>query len=145
MLALSSGLSQLFVLAGAGILGAIVLGIGRAVMGLMRTRQTTQRQEEFDQRTLAEFFFDTERDSRTGAPPKEGWTTTVNRTLAELKRSQDHTAKIVNEILYELKPNGGGNFRGLVERGVEAAGAEVDKQVEERKRVQDRDERLGHS
>ncbi len=116
MLAISTGLSQFLILAGAGIVGAVILGIGRAGMGLMKTRQTQTRQDEFDQRTLTEFFFDTPRDSRTGAPAKIGWTTKVDGQLDRLSKSQTETQRVLNEILYEVKPNGGGNLRGAVDR-----------------------------
>ena len=125
MLALTEGWSQFIVLAGAGVIGAIVLGIGRALMGLVRTRQTKQREDEAAEQNLSQYFFDQPRNERTGTPATIGWTTTVDLTLKELRLAQEHTNKVVNQILYEITPNGGKNFRGLVERGVDAASAEV--------------------
>ena len=113
------------ILAGAGIVGAIVLGLGKAVMGLVRTRQTKAREDDVAEQKLSSFLFDQPRDPRTGAPATIGWTTSVDKALADLAAGQTRTTSIVNEILYELKPNGGGNFRGIVESGVDAANAEV--------------------
>lgn len=141
MFAISTGLQNLLIIAGASLLCATVLAVGRSGMNLMRKRQTDQRQEAYDQRTLSEFFFDTPRDSRTGTPGKEGWTTKVDRTLGQLGKGQERTAGLLNEVLREIKPdgNGGNNFRGIVERAAEAASTEVDRQVTERGRVQRRD------
>ena len=127
MLALTEGWQQFLILAAAGVVGAFVLGIGRAGMGLMRTRQTKQREDEVAERDLSKFFFDQPRNERTGTPATTGWTTTVNLTLAELKVSQTKMEKTVNQILYELTPNGGHNFRGVVERSAAAASAEVER------------------
>lgn len=148
MFAISSGTETLLIYVAAAVIGAAILGFARAVMKFMQTRQTTQRQEEYDQRTLSEFFFDRERDPKTGVPAKEGWTTAVNKALDTLTRGQAQTTRMINEILREIKPdgNGGHNLRGLVERGakaadlgVKAAELEVDRQIVERERVQRRD------
>lgn len=62
--------------------------------------------------SLTVFLFGTEKTDK-GVPAKEGWTQKVDQTLGE--------------ILAELRPdhNGRHNLRGIVERGAEAAGAEV--------------------
>ena len=118
MLAISSSLTEFFVLAAAGIVGAIVLAAGRAMMGLVRTRQTKQRADEKDQDKLSTFFFDQPRDPRTGTPGTEGWTTKVDRTLKELKDSQLRIEKAVHLTLNEVVQdgNGGHNLRGAVDR-----------------------------
>ena len=112
-------------------------------MKLFEGSKTKRRQEEQDQQTLSEFFFDTPRNQRTGTPAKQGWTTKVDATLETLTKGQAHTTKLVHEVLQELKPdgNGGHNFRGLIERSAEAAGIEVNTQTVERTRVQKRDQR----
>lgn len=115
MLAITEGWVQFFILAGAGVIGAVVLGLGRAVMGLMRTRQAKVRADESDARNLSVFFFDQPRDERTGTPATIGWTTKVDASLDQLTKSQAHTTKVLNEILYEVKPNGGGNLRGGID------------------------------
>ena len=141
MFAISSGIENLLIISAAGVLGAIILGIGRAVMKVLQTRQARSRNDDFDQRTLSEFFFDTPRDQRTGAPAKEGWTTKVDRTLEQLAQGQTRQAGLLNEVLREIKPdgNGGHNFRGVVERAAAAADVETEKQTTERDRVQLRD------
>ena len=118
MLAITSGWSEFLILAAAGVVGAFVLGIGRAGMGLMRTKQTQARQDEADQRILTEFFFDTPRDPRTGTPAKEGWTTKVDRSLKQLADSQARIERAVHLTLSEVVPdsNGGHNLRGAVDR-----------------------------
>lgn len=77
-------------------------------MKLLQNRQTDIR--EMDSLTM--FLFGSEKTDK-GIPAKEGWTQRVDRTL--------------EEILSELRPdhNGRHNLRGIVERGAEAAGAEV--------------------
>ena len=132
MLAISSGLQTFLILAAATVIATVIIGFGRAVVGYVKLKQTKAREDEFDQRTLSEFFFDTDRDPRTGTPAKEGWTTKVDRTLqqlaagqATLAAAQAETAKAVHEILYEVKPNGGGNLRGGVDRIEQAATTEV--------------------
>lgn len=147
MFAISAGTETLLIYVAAAVIGAAILGIGKAVMGLVRTRQLKARNTEFDQRTLTEFFFDIDRDPRTGTPARQGWTTKVDKTLDILTKGQNQTTRMLNEVLREIKPdgNGGHNLRGIMERQAEAVGIEVDKQVEERKRVQERDERMEHS
>ena len=125
MLAPTDNWTQFLILAGAGVVGAFILGIGRAGMGLVRTRQAKVRADESDARNLSTFFFDQPRDSRTGTPATVGWTTKVDATLDQLTKSQAHTTKILNEILYEVKPNGGGNLRGAVDVAAQAATDEV--------------------
>lgn len=127
LVGLSADIHSIFALAGATVLGAFILGAGKAVMGLIRSSQTKKRNEESDQRILTEFFFDTPADPRTRTPGKEGWTTKVDATLVSLKAGQQQTQNLLNEVLGELRPdgNGGHNLRGVVERGAEAAGAEV--------------------
>lgn len=127
MLALSSSWTEFLVLAAAGVVGAIILGMGKAVMGLVKSRQSKARSDESDQLNLGRFFFDQPRDTRTGTPPTVGWTTRVDAALESLARSQesltraqDRTAKTVNEILYEVKQNGGGNLRGAIDRVADA-------------------------
>ena len=141
MWGVSGGLSELIILTVSAIAGAAILGFGKAVMSLMRTRQTKQRMENDDERTRQRFFFDQPADPRTGTPATTGWTTTVNATLRELAAGQTDTAKKVDQILYELMPNGGGNFRGMVEKNAAAAQKEVGEQVAERGRVKRRDDR----
>ena len=118
MLALTEGWQQFLILAAAGVVGAFVLGIGRAGMGLMRTKQTQARQEEADQRILTEFFFDTPRDPRTGTPAKIGWTTKVDACLKELTDGQARIERAVHQTLSEVVPdgNGGHNLRGGIDR-----------------------------
>lgn len=118
MFAISSGVQQVLILAGATIIAAICIAAGRALMKLLQNRQTQARENDFDQRTLAEFFFDTDRDPRTGAPAKEGWTTKVDRTLRELTASQLRIEKAVHLTLGEVVKdgNGGHNLRGGVDR-----------------------------
>lgn len=141
MFAISSGTETLLIYVAAAVIGAAILGFARVVMKFIQGRQTAQRLEDWDQRTLSEYFFDTPRDTRTGAPAKDGWTTVVNRTLKQLVDGQAQTTRMINEILREIKPdgNGGHNFRGVVERGISAASDEVGKQITERERVQRRD------
>lgn len=126
-LAVSSGLLTLLELAGATVLAAIVLAIARAVMESFKKRQDDQRQDEYDQRTITEFFFDTPSDARTKTPAKEGWTTKVDNTLSELKEGQARIESAVHQTLSEVIPdgNGGHNLRGAVDRGAAAAGKEV--------------------
>ncbi len=126
MLAISSTLSEFFVLCGAGVIGAVILGLGRAVMGLVRTTQTKKRAAETDQATMSEFLFGTPRDPRTGMPAREGWTRRVDKALETL-------ASGLEEVLSEIKPdrNGRHNLRGIVERGAEAAGATLPPDTEE--------------
>lgn len=127
MLAISSGTETLLIYVAAAVIGAAILGFARAVMKFIQTRQTAQRQDEWDQRTLSEFFFDKERDPRTGTPAKEGWTTLVNRTLKELVDGQARIERAVHLTLNEVVPdgNGGHNLRGAVDRSAKAADAEV--------------------
>ncbi len=127
MLAPTEGWQQFLILAGAGVVGAFVLGIGRAGMGLMRTKQTQARQEEADQRILTEFFFDTPRDPRTGTPAKIGWTTKVDACLKELTDGQARIERAVHQTLSEVVPdaNGGHNLRGAVDRAAQANADEV--------------------
>ena len=126
---------------------AFAIWVARSTMKFFEGRQKKQHQQDYDQRTLSEFFFDTPRDPNTGTPAKQGWTTKVDATLETLTRGQAHTTKLIHEVLGELKPdnNGGHNFRGLMERSAEAAGIEVSQQTEERNRVQGRDKRLDES
>ncbi len=120
MFAITGGWEEFVILVGAGIIGAIVLGTGRAVMGLVRSNQTKKRASELDQIRLSEFLFGVERDPRTGTPGREGWTVRVDKTLAEL-------AKGLRQVIDEITPdhNGRHNLRGIVERGAEAAGAKI--------------------
>lgn len=109
------------------LISAAILGATRAAMKWLQSHQTDKRNEDYDQRTLAEFFFDTPRDPRTGTPGKQGWTTTVDNTLKVLADGQARTERAVNKILGEVQQdgNGGHNLRGVVERGAKAAGADV--------------------
>lgn len=107
-------------------MGAALIGFGKAVAGLWRSNQSKRRVDEQDQRTLKEFFFGAEKDPRIGTPAKEGWTTKVDRQLAgqtrqleQLRVTQHQTSNAVQQILYELTPNGGSNFRGKVERAMD--------------------------
>lgn len=120
MLALTQNWSQFLVLAGAGVIGAIILGSGKALMELVRTRQTKDRADEEAERNLTSFFFDQPRDPRTGTPATTGWTTKVDRALSDL-------AKGLREVLDEVTEdrNGDHNLRGIVKRGAEAAGADL--------------------
>lgn len=127
MFAISSGTETLVIYVAAAVIGAVILGFGRAVMKFIQNRQTSLRQGEWDQRTLSEFFFDRDRDPRTGTPAKEGWTTTVNKALAQLAASQERTNAMVNKILYEITPNGGHNLRGGIDRMAEAAATEIER------------------
>lgn len=126
MLAISSGIEQFLILALAGIIGAAVLGAGRAVMGLIRTRQTKQRQNTEDQRTLSEFFFGVEADPRTRTPGREGWCVKVDRSLEQLTTG-------LSQVISELIPDGNGrqNLRGITERTAETLGVEMPPPEEE--------------
>ncbi len=115
MFAITAAWSEFLVLAGAGIVGAIILGLGRTVMGLVRTRQAKVRADESDARNLSVFFFDQPRDERTGTPATIGWTTKIDAALDRLTRSQEHTTQVVNKILYQVEKNGGGNMRGAID------------------------------
>jgi hypothetical protein len=140
----SSGAGTIVVLAVATILATAILGMGRAMMSLVRNRQKKNRDDEADQRTLSEFLFGTERDPRTGTPGKVGWTVTVDESLASLRQGQVHTIRLLNDALAELLPdnNGRHNLRGTLEKTAEAAGVEIVQQTAERKRVQRRDDLL---
>jgi len=139
VLGLTGGTETLIIYIAAAVIGAAILGLGRAFMKALQKRQTDARQAEDDKRILSYFLFDQPRDPSTGTPAKQGWTTTVDIKLESLTKSQERMDKMLGEILYELKPNGGGNFRGAVERNAVAARAEVDAQILERKRIQERD------
>lgn len=119
--ATQSGLETVIIYVAAAVLGAVILGIGRATMNLIRSRQARKRSEETDNKTLTDFFFGTERDPRTRTPAREGWTTKVDRQLEQLRKTQHQTSNAVQQILYELQPNGGSNFRGAVERVTDIA------------------------
>lgn len=120
MLGISGGLENLLILAAAGVIGAIILGTGKAAMNLMRTRQTKRRQVDTDQRTLSEFFFGVAADQRTRTPGREGWCVKVDRTLAELTTG-------LNQVIAEITPdhNGRSNLHGIAERTAEALGVEM--------------------
>jgi len=125
------GFETFVILAAATVIAALVLGAGKAMMNLVRTRQT-KRRKDVDEAQAAithfgQFFFDQPRDERTGTPATIGWTTTVDRRLKEMKASQDAIKHSVNQILYEIKPNGGKNLRGLIENGMSAASTEVER------------------
>ena len=122
-----SGVEVVLIYAAAAVLGAVILGVGRALMKLIQSRQADKRADEADDRTLKEFFFGLEKDVRTGTPAREGWTVTVDRCLAALTRGQEttqtmatETRHLVDKILYELTPNGGSNMRGAIDRLDEA-------------------------
>lgn len=104
--------------AAAAVLGAIILGVGKAAMNLVRKRQAEHRQDDADQQTLISFLFDTPSDPRTRTPLRKGWTTKVDETLLRLTQAQEQTTRLVREVLAELKPdgNGGHNFRGKVDK-----------------------------
>lgn len=118
VLAISSGVQNFLILAGATVIATIVIGFGKAMMGIVRTRQIKGREEENDQRVLSEFLFGSERDPRTGTPAKEGWTDKVDRSLAELTASQSRIEKAVHLTLSEVVQdgNGGHNMRGAIDR-----------------------------
>lgn len=120
MFAISGGFEEFIILAAAGVIGAVVLGAGRAVMGLVRSRQTRQRQNVEDQRTLSEFFFGVEADPRTRTPGREGWCVKVDRSLEQL-------ASGLQEVISQITPdhNGRHNLHGVVERTAEAVGVEL--------------------
>ena len=130
----TSDLSQFLILAGAGVIGAIILGIGRSGMKFIQKNQTKKRQGDNSQRILTEFLFDVDPDPVTHTPGRKGWTTLVNEQLSSLEHG-------LREVLAEVKPdhNGRHNLRGTVERTAEAAGVEVVAQTQERERVQERD------
>ena len=116
----STGLGTICILAIASVLTAVVLGMGKAVKDLMRSKQKERREEALDQLRLSEFLFGVPRDARTGTPGREGWTVTVDKSLAALTSG-------LNEVLSELKEDGNGrhNFRGIAERTAEALGVDL--------------------
>ncbi len=111
----STGFGTICILAIASIVTAIILGTGKMVMGIVRTRQARAKAEESGLSNFGKYFFDQPRDEQTGTPATVGWTTKVDATLEQLTKSQAHTTKILNEILYEVKPNGGGNLRAAID------------------------------
>jgi hypothetical protein len=129
VLAISSGLQTFIVLAAATVIATLIIGFGRAAVAYVKLRQTKAREDEFDQRTLSEFFFDTERDPRTGTPAKEGWTTKVDRALTDLAAGQRRIEQAVHLTLSEVQPdgNGGHNFRGVAEKAFKASSDERDR------------------
>ena len=146
VLVATSGASEVLIFAAAAVLAGLVGWIAKATMSLIKSRQSKQRDDERAEHTLSQFFFDQERDPRTGTPATVGWTSRVDQTLGILTAGQSRTEAAqrriehtVQEIAYELKPNGGGNLRAIVEMGAQAAGVEVVKQEDER--VQQTDER----
>ena len=89
---------------------AVIVAVARAAMATVGKRQQGAK----DNREMSEFFFDTPANPRTGVPFREGWTTTVNKTLASLHKS-------TQAILAEVKPdgNGGHNLRGQIDKVAE--------------------------
>lgn len=83
----------------------MVLAIGVAVAKTFGKH----RQDSRDAVGLREFFFDTPGNPRTGVPPKKGWTTLVDERQVRMERKLD-------AVLGEVKPNGGHNLRGAVDR-----------------------------
>ncbi len=116
----STGLGTVCILAGATIIATIILGIGKAVKDLVRSKQKERREEALDQMRLSEFLFGVERDPRTGTPGRVGWAVTVDKSLEALTHG-------LNEVLSELKEDGNGrhNFRGIAERTAEALGVDL--------------------
>lgn len=92
------------------VLAAFVIAVTAAVVRTFSKHQADAR----DAQGLREFFFDTPGNPRTGVPPKKGWTTLVDER-------QDRIERKVDAVLGEVKPNGGHNLRGAVDRAAKNA------------------------
>lgn len=134
-----SGIGDVIISTAAIISSGAILGIARATMKLIKARQTKEREDTQDLKSVTTFFFGEDANPRTGTPAKTGWTTKVDNTLQTLSDGQLRTEHAVKKILGEVVPNGGHNLRGAVERAAGIAGVEAADQTTERKRVQERD------
>lgn len=80
-----------------GIVVGVCYTVGAAlVLFMVRAGvQTFQKAQVKDQneRNLKGFFFDTPADTKTGVPFRQGWTSKVDETLAELVSGQAETHK----------------------------------------------------
>lgn len=96
--------------------GALVTAIVISAKDWIAKRRRTALDDEEDLDSLTDFLFDAPPDARTRAPGHKGWTTKVDDRLKDLEVTLGELKTLLDQVLYELLPNGGSNFRASVER-----------------------------